>query len=71
MCSLGIEPTTFRSADAMFYHWATQELAPSHAVKNLLSVSKNEPVQTSHFEFFSLIYNNVTCQAWQVCIPLF
>ncbi len=25
MCSLGIEPTTFRSADAMFYHWATQE----------------------------------------------
>ncbi len=25
MCSLGIEPTTFRSADTMFYHWATQE----------------------------------------------
>ncbi len=25
MCSLGFEPTTFRSADAMFYHWATQE----------------------------------------------
>ncbi len=25
MCSLGIEPTTFHSADAMFYHWATQE----------------------------------------------
>ncbi len=25
MCSLGIEPTTFCSADAMFYHWATQE----------------------------------------------
>lgn len=27
---------------------------PSHAVKYLLSVSKNEPVQTSTFEFFSL-----------------
>ncbi len=25
MCSLGIESTTFRSADAMFYHWATQK----------------------------------------------
>ncbi len=32
MCSLGIEPTTFRSADAMFYHWATQE----HNFTNLL-----------------------------------
>ncbi len=26
MCSLGIEPTTFCAADAMLYHWATQEL---------------------------------------------
>ncbi len=25
MCSLGIEPTTFCAADAMLYHWATQE----------------------------------------------
>ncbi len=25
MCSLGIEPTTFCSVDAMLYHWATQE----------------------------------------------
>ncbi len=25
MCSLGIEPTTFWAADAMLYHWATQE----------------------------------------------
>ncbi len=25
MCSLGIEPTTFCTADAMLYHWATQE----------------------------------------------
>ncbi len=24
MCSLGIEPTTFRAADTMLYHWATQ-----------------------------------------------
>ncbi len=27
MCSLGIEPTTFCAADAMLYHWATQEHA--------------------------------------------
>ncbi len=26
VCSLGIEPTTFCAADAMLYHWATQEL---------------------------------------------
>ncbi len=26
VCSLGIEPTTFCAADAMFYHWAIQEL---------------------------------------------
>ncbi len=25
VCSLGIEPTTFCAADAMLYHWATQE----------------------------------------------
>ncbi len=25
MCSLGIEPTTFCAANAMLYHWATQE----------------------------------------------
>ncbi len=25
MCSLGIEPTTICTADAMLYHWATQE----------------------------------------------
>ncbi len=25
LCSLGIEPTTFCAADAMLYHWATQE----------------------------------------------
>ncbi len=25
MCSLGIEPTTFCAADAILYHWATQE----------------------------------------------
>ncbi len=25
MCSLGIEPTTFCAADAMLYHWATEE----------------------------------------------
>ncbi len=25
MCSLGIKPTTFCAADAMLYHWATQE----------------------------------------------
>ncbi len=25
MCSLGIEPTTLCAADAMLYHWATQE----------------------------------------------
>ncbi len=23
VCSLGIEPTTFCAANAMFYHWAT------------------------------------------------
>ncbi len=25
VCSLGIKPTTFCAADAMLYHWATQE----------------------------------------------
>ncbi len=25
VCSLGIEPTIFCAADAMLYHWATQE----------------------------------------------
>ncbi len=25
VCSLGMEPTTFCAADAMLYHWATQE----------------------------------------------
>ncbi len=25
MCSLGIEPTTFCAANAMLYHWATEE----------------------------------------------
>ncbi len=33
MCSLGIEPTTFYTADAMLYHWATQE--------HLFEVNKN------------------------------
>ncbi len=28
VCSLGIEPTTFCTADTMFYHWATQEHNP-------------------------------------------
>ncbi len=26
VCSLGIEPTTFRAANAMLYHWATGTL---------------------------------------------
>ncbi len=25
LCSLGIEPTNFYDANAMLYHWATQE----------------------------------------------
>ncbi len=25
LCSLGIEPTTLCAANAMLYHWATQE----------------------------------------------
>ncbi len=25
ICYLGIQPTTFCTADAMLYHWATQE----------------------------------------------
>ncbi len=33
MCSLGIEPTTFCAADAMLYHWATQE----HLYKKIMS----------------------------------
>ncbi len=28
VCSLGIEPTTFCAADAMLYHWATEEYIP-------------------------------------------
>ncbi len=26
VCSLGIEPTTFCAANAMFYHWATRTI---------------------------------------------
>ncbi len=33
VCSLGIEPTTFCVADAILYHWATQE----HFVANWLN----------------------------------
>ncbi len=32
MCSLEIESTTFRAADAVLYHWATQE----HKVQGFL-----------------------------------
>ncbi len=38
MCSLGIEPTTFCAADAMLYHWATQELSLTQS-----SVSHDPP----------------------------
>ncbi len=34
MCSLGIEPTTFCAADAMLYHWATQEHKQIYKQKN-------------------------------------
>ncbi len=46
MCSLGIEPTTFCAADAMLYHWATQEhqylgvLLYTLKVSNLLGVNR-------------------------------
>ncbi len=50
MCSLGIEPTTFRSADAMFYHWATQEhcvidldLDVFRLIITVLSLSLSQP----------------------------
>ncbi len=32
VCSLGIEPTTFCAANAMLYHWATQE----HSLDSLI-----------------------------------
>ncbi len=39
MCSLGIEPTTFCAADAMLYHWATQEQQKSSGVWTELAKS--------------------------------
>ncbi len=39
VCSLGIEPTTFCAANAMLYHWATQEHLQQH----------NSDVITPHF----------------------
>ncbi len=38
VCSLGIEPTIFCAADAMLYHWATQE-----HTSNYMRIGKFEP----------------------------
>ncbi len=43
MCSLRIEPTTFYAADAMLYHWATQE----H--RNLMIAPKSARLALSTF----------------------
>ncbi len=39
MCSLGIEPTTFCAADAMLYHWATQEHNDNFTIHKNISKS--------------------------------
>ncbi len=42
MCSLGIEPTTFCAADAMLYHWATQEQEQNITNVNHILCQKQE-----------------------------
>ncbi len=53
MWSLGIEPTTFCAADAMLYHWATQEHSGSTVIvwsyTRLLFCAKKTKVTISSF----------------------
>ncbi len=45
VCSLGIEPTTFCAANAMLYHWATQEYIPWMQYQSLCK--KNSKIKFS------------------------
>ncbi len=41
MCSLGIKPTTFCAADAMLYHWATQEHCLQRKLTSFFNIAFN------------------------------
>ncbi len=56
MCSLGIEPTTFRSADAMFYHWATQEHRSNDAENKLCLFALFTLTSTLYIYIYIYIY---------------
>ncbi len=70
MCSLGIKPTTFCAADAMLYHWATQEHTfhwrkQYYGLRNIVAGSKHILLQTCSFSTTGVLLFSPNLFGWK------